>query len=228
MKKLFLIGRKDLKLAFRDRAALLFMLPAPFALTLGLGVITGRLSGGSSSGLADIPVILVNQDGEQLGDALVDVFRLRRAGRADRASEADDPAAARQQVDAMQPPRRSSSLQASPGASSRRGRTPDRRVVHIELYTNPTRPTSVGVIKTILDEFISQVEVGRVGGQVTVTQLIGQGLIRPQDASAIGAALGARQADAADRARRSRSTAPPAAARRSASIRWPTWRPAWR
>ena len=74
MKKILLIGRKDLTLAFRDRAALLLMLAAPFALTLGLGFITGRLSGGSSSGLADIPVIVVNQDGEQLGDALVNVF----------------------------------------------------------------------------------------------------------------------------------------------------------
>ncbi len=29
-------------------------------------------------------------------------------------------------------------------------------VVWIVLYTNPTRPTSVGVIKTILEEFVSQ------------------------------------------------------------------------
>jgi len=55
----------------------------------------------------------------------------------------------------------------------------------------------VGVIKTILEGFISQVEVGRVGGQVAVTQLISQGLIEPQDAATIGAELGARQADAA-------------------------------
>ena len=30
MKKLFLIGFKDLKLVFRDKAALIFMLLAPF------------------------------------------------------------------------------------------------------------------------------------------------------------------------------------------------------
>ncbi len=79
------------------------------------------------------------------------------------------------------------------------GADPTGEVVPIELYTNPTRPTSVGVIKTILDEFMSQVEVGRVGGQVAVTQLIERGLIRPQDCRrAIGATLGARQADAAE------------------------------
>jgi ABC-2 type transport system permease protein len=70
-------------------------------------------------------------------------------------------------------------------------------VVRIVLYTNPTRPTSVGVIKTILEEFVSHVEVGRVGGQVIVTQLINNGLIQAQDAARIGGEIGARQANAA-------------------------------
>src|ERR1041384_633501 len=73
MKKLFLIGLKDLKLIFHDRAALIFMLLAPFLLTIGMGFVTGRFSGGSS-GLSDIPVVIVNQDHEQLGDALAEVF----------------------------------------------------------------------------------------------------------------------------------------------------------
>ena len=95
MKKILLIGRKDLTLAFRDRAALLLMLAAPFALTLGLGFITGRLSGGSSSGLADIPVIVVNQDGEQLGDALINLFGSEDLASLIALSETADPAAAR-------------------------------------------------------------------------------------------------------------------------------------
>ena len=73
MKKLFLIGIKDLKLMFRDRAALVFMLLAPFLLTIGLGFVTGRFSGGSS-GLSDIPVVIVNLDNEQLGNAWADIF----------------------------------------------------------------------------------------------------------------------------------------------------------
>ena len=100
MKKILLIGRKDLTLAFRDRAALLLMLAAPFALTLGLGFITGRLSGGASSGLADIPVIVVNQDGEQLGDALANLFGSEELASLIALSETADPAAARRQVDA--------------------------------------------------------------------------------------------------------------------------------
>ena len=75
MRKLLLIGFKDLKLAFRDKAALILMLLAPFLLTLGLGAVTGRFSGSSSSGISHIPVILVNQDGKQLGNALVALFQ---------------------------------------------------------------------------------------------------------------------------------------------------------
>ena len=73
MRKLLLIGIKDLKLIFRDRAALVFMLLAPFLLTIGMGFVTGRFSG-SSGGLSDIPVVIVNLDQEQLGNALADVF----------------------------------------------------------------------------------------------------------------------------------------------------------
>ena len=59
--------------------------------------------------------------------------------------------------------------------------------VQVELYTNPTRPNSVGVVKTILEQFLSQVEVGRIGGQVAVTELLTNGLITPDQAAAVGA-----------------------------------------
>ncbi len=50
------------------------------------------------------------------------------------------------------------------------------------------------MVKTILDQFISQVEVGRVGGQVAVTQLVASGRIQVQDAQAVGTAMGVNQA----------------------------------
>ena len=61
MKKILQIGWKDLRVIFRDRAALILMLLAPFALTLGLGLVTGSLGSGSS-GLSQVPVIVVNLD----------------------------------------------------------------------------------------------------------------------------------------------------------------------
>src|SRR5512147_677765 len=94
MKKLFLIGLKDLKLMFRDRAALTFMLLAPFLLTIGMGFVTGRFSG-SSSGLSDIPVIIVNLDQAELGKALEDVFKSEDLADLMEPTATSDPEAAR-------------------------------------------------------------------------------------------------------------------------------------
>ncbi len=44
LRKLFFIALKDLRLIFRDPAGLVFMLLAPFALTIGMGALTGRFS----------------------------------------------------------------------------------------------------------------------------------------------------------------------------------------
>ena len=52
MKKIFLIGWKDVNLAFRDRAALMLMLLAPFLLTLGLGFVTGAFPAAVAAGSA--------------------------------------------------------------------------------------------------------------------------------------------------------------------------------
>src|SRR5713101_5530131 len=76
MNKILIIGWKDFILIWRDRPALLLMLAAPFVLTLGLGFVSGRFAAGgsSSSGLSNIPVVVVNQDSGQLGQSLVNVF----------------------------------------------------------------------------------------------------------------------------------------------------------
>lgn len=195
MRKILLIGWKDLTLAFRDRAALVLMLAAPFLLTLGLGFVTGRLSGSGSTGVSDIPIVMVNQDGGQLGEALVELFQSDSLSGLVRTEMADDPAWARQHVDDDEaaaaiiiPPGFSDSIIPPPGA------TATGAVVQIVLYTNPSRPTSVGVVKTILEEFLSQVEIGRVSGQVAVTQLIQNGLISVAEAPRVGSEIGARQA----------------------------------
>ena len=200
MRKTLLIGWKDVVLAFRDRAALILMLAAPFVLTVGLGFVTGRFSGGNDAGVSDIPVVLVNQDGGRLGNALVDLFQSRGLAGLVRSEIMEYPAQARQHVDADEaaaaiiiPAGFTQSILPAPDALP----TSTGEVVQIALYTNPSRPTSVGVIKTILDEFVSQVEVGRVGGQVEVTQLISHSLIQVQDAARIGGEMGVRQANAA-------------------------------
>ena len=198
MRKLLLIGLKDLKLAFRDRAALILMLLAPFLLTLGMGVVTGRFSGGTSSGISHIPVVLVNQDGKQLGNTLVELFQSKDLAELVDPSVSTDTAAATQKVDNNQ----AVAVIVIPAGFTdsiipTQGQTTPGNVVQIELYSNPTTPTSVGVVKTILDEFISQVEVGRVGGEVAATQLVSSGRIQVQDAQAVGLKMGVSQANAA-------------------------------
>ena len=197
MKKIFLIGWKDVMLAFRDRAALILMLAAPFALTIGLGFVTGRFSSTSSSGVSNIPVALINQDSGQIGSSLVDGFQSQDLAELVTVQIFNDPAQARQQVDEDKmaaaiviPAGFSASIIPVDGS----GTTGE--PLKLELYANPSRPTSVGVIKTILAEFINRVEIGRVGGQVTVTELVRNGLVSVQDAARIGAQIGAAQAGA--------------------------------
>ncbi|HTX92951.1 MAG TPA: ABC transporter permease [Anaerolineales bacterium] len=198
MKKLFLIGLKDVRLAFRDRAALILMLLAPFLLTLGLGFVTGRFSGGSSSGISHIPVALVNQDGKQIGNALVELFQSKDLDELIDPTVYNDTSSAYKLVDDNQ----AVAVIVIPigftdSIIPPKGQTTTSAPVQIELYSNPTAPTSVGVVKTILDEFLSQVEVGRVGGEVAVTQLVSSGRINIQDAQTVALSMGFSQANAA-------------------------------
>ncbi len=199
MKKILLIGWKDLTLAFRDRAALLLTLAAPFFLILGLGFVTGHFSG-SSGGLGNIGVVLVNQDGAQLGNALVSVFQSADLADLVTPTVLDDPAAARQQVDADQaaaaviiPAGFTAGIIPAAGAAAAGP------AANIEIYVNPVNPTSAGVIETIVRRFLGQVEVGQVAGQVAVTQMLQGGLIQPQDAAAVGGRIGVQQAAAGQR-----------------------------
>jgi len=194
MKKLFLIGIKDLKLVFRDRAALVFMLLAPFLLTIGMGFVTGRFSG-SSSGLSDIPVVIVNLDQEQLGDALADVFSSQELADLMEPSESSDPAAARQLVDEDQASAAiiipegftRSILPAQGTAFDQNFAQPE--PVKIEVYANPTRPTSAGVVKAIVDEFLSRLEEGRIFGMTSIAGLMQAGLLDAQGAEREARAL---------------------------------------
>ncbi len=187
MKKLFLIGIKDLRLIFRDRAALIFMLLAPFLLTIGMGFVTGRFSGGAS-GLSDIPVIIVNLDNDQLGDALADVFSSEELADLMEPTASSDPAAARRLIDEDEA---AAAVIIPEGFTASiipaRGTTFDQNYVapepvQIEVYTNPSRPTSAGVVKAIVDEFVSRVEEGRTSGITSLLQLMSSGLLNLQNA----------------------------------------------
>jgi ABC-2 type transport system permease protein len=194
MKKLLNIAWKDFTLMFRDRSALLLMLAAPFALTLGMGFVTGRFSGGGSS-LGDIPVTIVNQDEGELGAALVAVFESDDLAELLSVMQASDPATARAQVQADEvaaavivPAGFTAGI--IPGAGS----PPGDDAPSIELVSNSARPISAGVVEAIVESFVSRVETGRVSGVVAVSQLIASRRLDPSEAVQAGRAIGERMA----------------------------------
>jgi ABC-2 type transport system permease protein len=200
MKKLFIIGLKDVRIIFRDRAALIFMLLAPFILTLAMGLVTGSFWIGSSSGISDIPVVIVNQDTGQLGIALVDVFKSEELAGLLEPTEILEPSQGRQLVDeddaaaaVIIPAGFTDSIIPAAGNLNQQGQPVTGAIVKIEIYANPLRPTSVGVVKAIVDEFINRVEVVRISGTTAITQMLASGLISPQDAQKTGELFGKEQ-----------------------------------
>jgi ABC-2 type transport system permease protein len=191
MRKILLIAAKDLRLAFRDRAAIILMLAAPFLLTLGMALVTGRLTSpaGQSSGLSNIPVLVINRDGESLGNALVDTLQSAELDELLDAQVVEDEEAARRAVDENQvaglviiPAGFTQSVIPAQGGAIDIAAEP----VKIQFYANPARPTSSAIMETILREFISRVEEGRVMGMVSVFQMLSSGALSPAEAQAYG------------------------------------------
>ncbi|TET85693.1 MAG: ABC transporter permease [Anaerolineales bacterium] len=188
MKKILIIGWKDLKVTFRDRAALI-MLVGPFVLTLAMGWITGGFSKDGDTGLSQIPVVIVNHDEGQLGEIFKEIFYAEDVKNLFNPTVAEL-STARQQVDDDQvaaaviiPAGFSASV--LPGG-------PTAAPAVIEVYVNPARPITAGIVKSIVQGFVNQLEIGVVGGQVTVSQLIATGVVAIQDAPSVGQEVGMR------------------------------------
>lgn len=198
MKKILAIGWKDLIILFQDKGALVLMLGAPFVLTLGLGLVTGAFSRNSSgSGLGDIPVILVNLDEGPLGESLVDLFYSDDLANLMEPETAVSPEAARQQVDQNQV---AAAVIIPAGFSA--GVLPDSQsgqpgqAVAIELYANPARSISAGVVGNVVAGFISQIESSLASVNVSMAQLVMNGRLSPSNMDemiAVGQAMGERQ-----------------------------------
>lgn len=191
MLKTFLIGLKDLKLVFRDRAALVFMLLTPFLLTIGMGLVTGRFSSNDNSGALNIPIVIVNLDNDSLGNALVDVFSSEELADLFEPTTSQDAEAARTLVDEDEI---TAAIIVPEGFTQDifSGNINQDEAVQIEFYANPSRPTSSGIVKTILDGFMARVDEMRVGGITSVAQLIISGRISPEEANQVGEEMGAR------------------------------------
>lgn len=196
MKPILLIGWKDLQVTFRDRAALLFILLAPFLLTLGLALVSGQF--GNAGSIEQIPVAIANQDDGELGRALVKLFQGSRLVELVAPTVVADPEAARRLVDEDQvaaavivPPGFTASIVPdADGATS--GQT-----VAITLVVNPSRAIGASIVQAIVEEYLSRVETGRVGGEVIVRQLVETERLAPGQISAVAPTVGSRAVVAA-------------------------------
>jgi ABC-2 type transport system permease protein len=190
MQKLLIIGLKDLTLVVRDRAALLLMLLAPFALTVGLGVVTGRLAGGGNrSGISKIPVVIVNKDSGQLGNLLVNLFTSPDLSELVAPTVLDDVVKARQQVRQD----RVAVAVIVPAGFTDSALSQQQNTVKIEVHANPGRALTASVVQAIVEEFLSRVRAGSVSGQVAVTQLIRSGRAALEDAERVAREVSVRQ-----------------------------------
>ena len=200
MLKLFQIAFKDLKLSFRDPSALVMMLLTPFAITLAIGFAFGGFNRSSgSTGLRDIPVLLVNDDAGQFGEQLVSLFESEELAELLEPARVEQAGQARLQVDAdlaaaavIIPENFSESILP---AELLRGVVSidslvEREQSVIEIYTNPARPVSTGVVRSLVDGYLNQVAGAVAGGQVTIIQLLRNGLLDPQEAQLHGEQLG--------------------------------------
>ncbi len=197
MKKVWTIGWKDLLVLFRDRGALILMLAAPFVLTIGLGLVTGSFSDGNSTGtgLADIPLAIVNEDEGELGQALVDVLTGSDLADLLEPTVVSDVASARQQVEADE----LAALVIIPAGFTasvipqNMNTEPLETAVSIEIYASPGRPISAGVVEGIVQDFVNRVDMGLTSIQVTMTQLMTNGIVPMANAQAVSQEISERQ-----------------------------------
>ncbi len=191
MGKMLIIAWKDLKVAFRDRAALVMLL-GPFLFTLAMGLVTGSFSRSDAGGLDPVAAVVVNLDDGPLGDALVEALAGEDVRQLLEVSAAADPQQARARVDEDQA---AAAVIVPAGFSA--GLMPNARsagageVVPIEIYANPGRPISAGVVKTIVARFAARAASDATGVQVAVEQLLRHGLIPTQEAPAVGVEVAA-------------------------------------
>ncbi|MEM7113174.1 MAG: ABC transporter permease [Chloroflexota bacterium] len=178
MRKILNIGWKDLIVTFRDRAALIMMLLAPFLLTLGMGLVTGGFSDDGQRGLSDIPVVVVNEDEGDIGEFLSEVLASPELAELLITTTVVSPADARQQVEndevaaaVIIPAAFSDSIVPDPTTGQLEA------AESIEIYANPARPISASVVEAIVGDFLNRMQTGIVAAEVSTQQLVVSGRI---------------------------------------------------
>jgi ABC-2 type transport system permease protein len=168
MKFLALI-RKELTVLFRDRLAVVMILVAPLVMTTVMKLAFGNMSGGTN--IPAIPVAVVEQDGDQIGQALVDLLISDTLNDLVEVTELDDVDKARAMLDTHEvnavivtPVDLTEAIFSGSGGEAT-----------ILIYGDPANPFSTGVVRGIVQRFTQYVAAGSTSVEVTFKQLIETG-----------------------------------------------------
>ena len=205
MKKLLNIALKDLKIMFRDPSALVWMLVMPIALTLVMAFAFGRLTGGGqAAGLSDIPVIIVDLDGGQMSEPIVQAFQSQELADLIDVTTSQDESAARQAVEADKVaaaiiiPTGFTEKIIPPGLQQGDfSALSQREQGVVEVYASPERSISASIVRSIVNAVLHRMTTAGAAAQTSITQLIVSGTVSPQEMQRIGNEIGMRAGEQA-------------------------------
>ncbi len=207
MQQVLTITWKELLTNFRDRSGLILMFVAPFALILVIGAAFGGFSDQSTPTIRQIPVILVNHDLGEFSTYMIDAFYSDELSDLVTPTLSTDETQARAAVDNDQaaavviiPSNFSESiypkaLQNADFSGMSDEIALEREKSTIEVYRNPSRPISSGIIRSIVDTILDRFVSGGLAAEINILQMIQTGLITPDQASEMGEKLGKEAAE---------------------------------
>jgi ABC-2 type transport system permease protein len=131
-------------------------------------------------------VSIVNQDGEQLGNVLVELFTSNDLAALVEPTILNDSAAARQQVGDDHV----AAAVIIPAGFTQSVFDQSQPTVPIEVHANPGRGLTASVVQAIVEEFLSRVHAGSISGQVATTQLLSSGRIVPEEVERVAREVG--------------------------------------
>lgn len=174
------IAWKDTLSRVRDWKALVGLLGAPLIISGLIGLAFGNIDfGGNQSPLTHIPVILVNQDAGQLGQAYEGVLTSPGLDELLDVTQMDDLQAAREQIAQGNvravvyiPP--DFSNQIIPAASG-----PDAQVgqASVQLFTDPTANVSPYIMQSIVEQISADANTVLLAGELSAQQAAGYAAI---------------------------------------------------
>jgi ABC-2 type transport system permease protein len=170
--KIWTIAWKDTLVRFRDRNALILMLAAPLLISAIIGsAFGGFVSGGGDAPLADIPMIIVNQDEGELGEVFTDLITadIPELVTLFDTTLMTDLEAARALVQAGE----SRAVIAIPPDFSARlqSREEESGSTTVTLYTDPAATITPNIIRGVVAQIVNEFAGRRISGQITAEHL---------------------------------------------------------